>query len=195
MRFPKFNRPAKAKGFTLVELLIVVIVIGVLMSIFVRTTSGVDASARATALIKAADDIGGSISRLASMCGVSTTVASNPLPDASKTLLDVMIHGEADLAAEYQQCWRQSSSRVLADVITKEGTDYKVQGFNLTLAGGGTAPLALTFEGVQDEVVLLAAQKYNSSLTALAASDTTGARVQYGTASGGARDLTILVQP
>lgn len=188
-------RSTKQTGFTLVELMIVMLIVGVFFAIFALTSAGSDNSAKAMAIIKASDDIGSSVSRLASSCGISTTVASNPLPDSGKSLLDVVMVGESEMAAAYQKCWKQASARPLMDIAQKAGTAYKVQGYDMALTGGGTAPFSFTFTKVPDEIVLLAAQKYTPDLTALTASDTTSPKIRYGTATGGARDLTVLVRP
>lgn len=187
--------PAAAKGFTLVELLIVVLIIGVLLTIYIMSTSGSTGGARALALVKASDDMASSVSRLASTCGLSTTVAANPLPDTGKSLLDVVLVGESELAPTYKKCWKQASARALMDVAQKDGANYLVQGYQLTLAGGGTNPFQFTYANVPDEEVLLAAQRYSPSLTVLAASDAASPKIRYGTATGGRRDMTVVVQP
>lgn len=188
-------RSTQQTGFTLVELMIVMLIVGVFFAIFALTSAGSDNSAKAMAIIKASDDIGSSVSRLASSCGISTTVASNPLPDSGKSLLDVVMLGESEMAAPYQKCWKQASARPLMDIAQKAGAAYKVQGYDLALTGGGTAPFSFTYSKVPDEIVLLAAQKYTPDLTALTASDTASPKIRYGTATGGARDLTVLVRP
>jgi len=191
----KNHHALKQSGFTLVELMIVILIVGVFFAIFALSSAGSDNSAKAMALIKASDDIGSSVSRLASSCGISTTVASNPLPDSGKSLLDVVMVGETEMAAAYQKCWKQASARPLMDVAQKSGSAYKVQGFDMTLTGGGLAPFSITYSKVPDEIVLLAAQRYSPDLTALAASDAASPKVRYGAATGGARDMTVLVRP
>ena len=183
------------KGFTLVELVVVVVIVGILGAVLVGAIRGSTDGAKATAMTTASEKISNVLNVVAQACGVSSAVTGNALPAATKTLSDVIFGGSANVAAAYQPCYNSSSAKALTEQSQVVGAGvYSVQGFNVSLAGGGSAPLQVSFAAVPDAIALLVAQRYNNTLTTLAASDTTGAAVQYSTATGGTRTVTIIKQ-
>ena len=196
----KFNglQSKKQKGFTLIEIGIVLFVVGILVALFLpQFTSGIKDSGKATALYSTSQKIVQQWSQVSKDCGVSTTIASNPLPDTGKVVLDAIANGTTDVAAAYDACYTGSNVRPMGDVLGTS-TTHAVQGFTATLADGTgvtAGKIGVSYAAVPDAIVSPIVQKYGSGVTTLAASDATNTTVQYGTATGGARTVTVFVQP
>lgn len=184
------------RGFTLVELVVVVAIVGLLITIFAPNVLKSQDGAKSQMMLKAASSIGENWALINQTCGTSTAISGSPLPDTGKTVSDVLFGGVSNVAAAYQNCFTQSKVLALAEIgqPTASAGVYAVGGYNVTLAGGGTAALQVQYAPVPDSLVLLMAQKYNPSLSALAASDTSSAVVQYSTATAGTRTVTVFKQ-
>ena len=126
----------KQKGFTLIEIGIVLFVVGILVALFLpQFTSGIKDSGKATALYSTAQKVVQQWSQVSKECGVSTTIASNPLPDTGKVVIDSIANGTTDIAAAYDSCYTSSNVRPMGDVLGTSAT-HTVQGFTTTLADG-----------------------------------------------------------
>lgn len=183
-------------GFTLIELVVVVAIIGVLISIVAPNVIGSKDGANSQLMLKSSSSIAENWSLINQSCGTSTAIAGNPIPDAGKTVSDVIFGGVANVAAAYQNCYTQSKVLALTEISqpTAVAGVYSIAGYSATLAGGGTALLQIGYLLVPDSLTLLMAQKYNSTLSALAADDTTSPVVQYSTVTAGTRTVTIFKQ-
>jgi len=190
-----FKRAAQA-GFTLVELIVVVIILAILIAAFVSNIKDAFTPSKSTSLLRSADQIFTALNLAARSCGISTAVTGNALPAPSKTLSDVIFGGASNVAPAYTVCYNNSQAKALTEVAQPTATAgvYSALGFNISLAGGGASPTAITFAAVPDEIVLAMAQKYQPTLTALAASDTASPVVQYGASAGNLRSVTVLKQ-
>lgn len=188
-------KQAKQKGFTLIELVIVVVILGILALVISRQFGGsVSNGAKANALYESANKLSQNWALLAQQAGTSTVVASSPLVDTGKTAVDVLIGGSTYVAAAYQPAWSQAGLIPLTDLAqgTAGAGAYTISSYPVTFGGGGGSALTVTYTGVPDELVLQVVQKHGSNVTTLAASDATNGVVQYGTATAGARSMTIL---
>lgn len=182
-------------GFTLIEMMIVVAILGILATILAPASSGSRDGATAQLLLKTSQSVSSTAMQIAQQCGTSSAVSASPVPAAGKTMADVIFGGSSNVVAGYASCYSQSGAIALTEVgQPKSGGGWTVSGYTTTLSGGGTVPLGTTFDGVPDAIVLRMAQKYNPALTELAASDASSTVVQYGVASGGVRAVTVLRQ-
>lgn len=193
MKNYSFSR--KQRGFTLFELMIAIVIIAVLTILFVRAMNGNTDGPRAAMLIKTASSITQNFGQVARTCGVSYTVSGNPVPAAGKTALDVVFEGDTAVSSAYQACYYESSVRALRETANRSGSAWKIEEYPVQLTGGGPrTKFNVIYQQVPDEVALAMAQKYNTNLTALAASDTTSDVVRYSAASGGTRTVTVIME-
>lgn len=183
-------------GFTLMEMLVVVVIIGILIAITAPYIFGSSDGARATAMMRTAEGAQKTLQLLNQACGTTTEATGNTLPDTGKTLSDVIFGGVQNVAPAFKACYAKSKVSPMTEIGVPSGTAgvYQVQGYNVSFAGGGTSPLQVIFANSPDSVTLELAGRFTPSLTELAASDTTSPVVQYSTATGKLRTVTILKQ-
>lgn len=178
------------KGFTLIELVVVVAVLGILIAIVAPGITGSRDGANSQLLVRSANSIAQNWQMIAQQCGTPTQVSGSPIG----TLTDVIFTGATAVNATYQSCYTQTRVLPLTEVsLSQGGGVYTIAGYPVTVTGGGTSPLLVTFANVPDTLVLSVAQRFNSGITVLpATADTTGPAFQYGAPSGGARSLTFV---
>jgi len=181
------------RGFTLIELVVVVGIIGVLIVTFAPSVLGSKNGANAALLSKTAQSISSNWMLIAQSCGTTTDVTASPVILAGKKLGDVIFGGDANVDPAYKACYQQAHVIAMADVgQPKSAGVWTVAAYVVDFSGGGTLPLSVIYKAVPDDLVLMMASKYTPSLSALAASDTTSSVIQYGTATAGVRDVTVL---
>jgi hypothetical protein len=132
---------------------------------------------------------------IAQSCGTTTDATQSPVMASGKKPEDVLFGGADNVADAYKACYNQSKVLAMTDVgHPAPSGGWQVANYGVTITGGGTQALKVNYASVPDPLVLLMAQKYNPSLSELAASDTTSPVVQYSTDKAGTRDVTVLRQ-
>ena len=180
-------------GFTLIELAVVVAIMGILIVMLAPSILGTKHNANAALLSKTAQNVSNNWMLISESCGTTTEAVSSPVVDSGKTLGDVIFGGSTNVATNYQSCYKQAHVLPMSDVgQPKSGGVWTVAGYEVEFSGGGTAPLKTTYKKVPDDLVILMASKYNPSLSALNTDDATSKVVQYGIATAGVRDVTVL---
>jgi hypothetical protein len=108
----------------------------------------------------------------------------------------VIFVGKDAVATNYQTCYGQAKAKALTGIAQPGATtgSYNVQGFALTITGGGNAPLQTDYALVPDEVGLEMAQSVNPNLKELATSDQTSPKVRYTALANGGRTFSVLAQ-
>lgn len=190
----KFKRNVQG-GFTLIELVVVVAIVGILIAMLAPSILGTKNNANAALLSKTAQNVSNNWMLISQSCGTTTdaTAGASPVVASGKTLGDVIFGGSANVETNYQACYKQAHVLAMSDAgQPKSGGGWTVAGYEVEFAGGGTAPFKTIYKKVPDDLVLMMASKYTPSLSALDASDTTSTVIQYGSATAGVRDVTVL---
>ena len=192
----------RQRGFTLVEMVIVVIVLGILAIVAMNSLGNTQGNAQAKALFDAAQKTNNAWMVLRQAGGIpADPTDANPAIQANNTALDVLMEGETFLETSYQSAYEAAGIAPLSDMATittapVAGTSagaYEVNGFDydMALSAGGDKML-YTLADVPTEIVKV---MWEPNMTAAfdATADTTGTgdKIQHTTATGGVHDLTI----
>ncbi len=188
----KMKRAAQ-RGFTLVELMIVVAIIGVLLAVLGPSMRGTTDGPKAQNYFASASKIAANWMMLTQQAGTSTAVAGNPIIAAGKTIEDVLFEGRTAVSATYAAAYDRSKLLALTDVgRPRSGGGWEIEGAQVTVTGGGLSALAVTFSGVPGNIALLMVQKYQPSDTTLnAAGATISTQMAYTAVSGGVTNVTV----
>lgn len=188
------RKKGRTAGFTLIELIVVVVIIGVLAVIITRQLVNTSKGSKAAVLYESANKIRDNWNVLAITASTSNAVASSPFPDTGATALDVIFLGRSKVAPDKQKMWDQAGVVPLTDLVQVDTGVYKVSTYPVTLSGGGgDNPLEVSYDDVPDEVILLLVQKFGSNVADLSdTGDSVHPVIQYGPVGSGKRRLTIL---
>ncbi|WNH54793.1 prepilin-type N-terminal cleavage/methylation domain-containing protein [Stenotrophomonas oahuensis] len=186
-----FGKKRASKGFTLVEMIVVVAIIAIVAAIVLPKLLGNTNAARATLLTRTSNSIAQAVNLIAMECGVSTVVSGSVLPASGRNMADVLFEGRSAVAPAKQACYDAANVIPMRDSVARSGTGWEVSGFPITVTGGGGNKFSIAYANVPNEVVLPAAKPYTAGMTTLAASDTTSDVVNYSVESAGTRTLTF----
>ena len=184
-------------GFTLLELVVVVAIMGILIAIVAPSISGSTDGSKAEMLLKVSNDIASNWSLINQSCGTSSAVASNPIPASPNTAENVVFAGSADVSATYTTCYAQSKvlpMNEVAQAVSGTPDTYTIQGVPVAITGGGASPLSVAFQNVPDSIALLMAQHYQPTTTSVTAAVTAGPLSLPGSGAAGKQTVTLKKQ-
>lgn len=177
----QINLGKKAKGFTLIELIVVIVILGIVMLMVARTTSGSSDPANAQAIRKGAKTLTEGIGYLHANLGNGLSATANPLPTNGLSLLDVLMVGRTAVATAYQNGYDQANMRPLESdfsVVTRPsgstpGT-YQLLTYPVSFVACTTGHVCTQFTKVPSSTVQELASKYGLTNFVAATAVTTG---------------------
>lgn len=134
---------------------------------------------------------------LTTTAGITSDVASVDVLAPGYTIPELLARGKEVMASEYHRYWDMAGIRPLNDFFQFNGFSYTVAGHGVSMAGGGTAPIGVSFRVVPNEIVTAMWVHYTGSAGSApgAAADVTGPILRWGTLNGTVRVVQVMVQP
>ena len=143
MAIAGFNQMKHQKGFTLIESMVVIVLIGALMLIGMRTIGGSSDSANSAAMRSAAKSLADGASYLHSNLGIGLrNLGSTAFTNGTAPLLEVLIEGESAVAVAQRERYRSIGMRPVSNDFggTAAGRTFMGYPVSLYAAGGGSTP-------------------------------------------------------
>lgn len=186
----------KAKGFTLIEVMVVVAVLGTLVAFLAPSLMGQTDKPKANNMIKVADAARTALTQYNAYCGTPVTVTGNAIILAGKTIEDVIFGGSPNIATAYlspnNTCVDKSGVRALDRLGKKTATGYSVENYAATftdITGGYTGTV---YQKVPDTILTELLATVVSNPTINPAGDSTGTRIRYSAPTSGLYTVTVL---
>lgn len=160
------------KGFTLIEVMIVIAILGIIGTLAGRQFLGFTESAKASAIYEIVNQINNEVEALGELHGVGPSVARAGIVKTGNSYLDVLSHGESFVSSTYANRYKYSPHSQIRGLNTlKMPTDgvageYEVQGMKISL-GTSTDKNDYIFENVDGVVLANYLAKYEKTETFL----------------------------
>ena len=200
------RKSTKQQGFTLIELMVVVVIVGALILIVMRSVGGNADNATAKALQASATELGKGAGYLHVSLGngISDLTAANPLTATGKSVLDVLMEGRDAVSNTYQTRFDQLSMRSLDANFTKTTSPagWRLQNFPVQLLGSNTSgcltgqagpgKVCVVYQNVPTEVVRVLADSFGTPYASTAV--TTGP-IRWTAAANNQQSVAFVVTP
>lgn len=164
-------RKTVQKGFTLIELVVVVAIIGVLILLVVPNIAGSRDASVASLLLRTAQNAGDNWWLLNQECGTTTRIPDDNFthPVTGEMGAEDVVFGGRRYTTEWGSiCYERAKIRPLADAGQSLGdSSWAVGNYGVSFSGGVSSPIYVTYFNVPDNIVRIMAQKYNPTLSAL----------------------------
>lgn len=183
-------------GFTLLELLVTVVIVGVMAYVVMSALNGGTVPAKAQAIRSSSSELGRAVGFLNVNLGTGIdTSTSNVLTASSDDMMDVLVKGRSAVAATYQTAFDGLGMRPLEDKIVPDGSGYRMDIFdiNFTMTNCPSNRICVQYAPVPEDVLRSLCEKFG--ITYSAAANTTGTSVRWTAASGGTHTVTMIVTP
>lgn len=183
MKSPSFKTFLQ-RGFTLIELVVVVAILGTIIMVLAPSVTGTQTGSKATLISRVVDATAQNWQLLANQAGLTTAISNNAIAatPSSTGVAEVLYSGSSRVSSTYAAAYAASGIKALDTMVTPSGSTYLLAGttnIQITLTGGGTAPLAIAFSNVPSEIALNLVQRIAPTTTALATTSTTVGTITY----------------
>ena len=189
-------------GFTLLELAVVVLVIGVVGLIIGPTVTGSVTNAKATQLQRIADTATSNWFFLTMQAGTGTSINTRQgIYSGSGTVTPpgpnyVLFIGRDYVTPAFQAAYDRSGVRPLDQVVARVGTTAQFTvvnfpGSTVDVTGGGPNPLVVSFGNIPPEVVLELVRRLRPGAAMVYGTATTIAQVTYNCPSAAVRCTSV----
>lgn len=194
-------RKRKQGGFTLIELMVVVVIIAVLYVVLSRALKGTTDPANATAIRSVGQDLTQAIGYIHANLGTGLSATSNALPVSGQGMLDVLVIGSSSVNSTYRDAFSRIGVRTLEGTIrvgsrpngATPGT-YTVNSYPIAFVSCATGYVCTQFSNVPSSTVNELAGKY--AVTFAAGTAVTSGALQYTSAdSSGLHTVTLQNMP
>lgn len=134
MRQQNFKSMRRQSGFTMTELLIVVVIIGILGVVTMRALSGSTDGAQAIAIRSTASELAKGMGYIHANLGNGLDpTAGNVVAGGSGGMLAVLVEGEGAVHSDYKQKYVRLGMRPLSSEITKVASNYRIYSHNINM--------------------------------------------------------------
>lgn len=114
----KLKQRHKQKGFTLIELMVVVVILGILLIMVANPFKGTADPANAKAMRSFAKATASAIGIMHAQLGTGTNALSNPITKPGLTMMDVIVVGEDAVNSAYLSKYKSLNARPLDTDVT-----------------------------------------------------------------------------
>lgn len=121
-----FKTSSKQQGFTMTELLIVVVILGILGFVVMRALSGNTDNAQATAIRSTANELAKGMGYIHANLGNGLSPTNNPITRDSMNMLDVLVSGESAVKQTFEERYIRLGMRPLSSDIRKDTDGYYI---------------------------------------------------------------------
>lgn len=194
-------KAAVQRGFTLIELIIVVAILGIIIAITVNAVRGTSDAANAQAISGSAKQFAKAIGYLHVQMGSGIDPINSALPSSGLGMLDVLMIGEDAVNTTYRDRYKQISMRPLEGdfrvVNRPTGSTpgvYQVLTYPVSFAACSLGKICVQYANVPSETVAELATKAGLGTFSAATAVTTGA-LRYTAAVSGFHTVTVEAVP